>query len=109
MARTTKQKINFNKFFPNADAFVTLKGEFDPTADNKWDAMDLSLTIQHGLKSAISFNTWLTDSVSTLDQLKAIKEATEKAIKFIEDSKAKHKPKAVIDKDKTIKSMKKKK
>jgi len=84
---TKKQTINFNKFFPNDDAYVTLTGSFDPKAD-KFDMLDLNLTIQNGTRSAVNFFTWFGDNNVTLKQLQAVQEATTKAIKFLEDAAA---------------------
>lgn len=87
---TKKTKINFNKFFPDADSYVTLTGAFDPKAD-KYDMLDLNLTIQNGTRSAVNFFTWFGDNNQTLKQLQAINEATTKAIKFLEDAAASQK------------------
>jgi hypothetical protein len=84
---TKKTKINFNKFFPDADSYVTLNGSFDPKAP-KFDMLDLNLTIQNGTRSAVNFFTWFGDNNMTLKQLQAIQEATTKAIKFLEDAAA---------------------
>jgi hypothetical protein len=85
--KQTTKKINFNKFFPDADSYVTLTGVFDPKA-SKYDMLDLNLTIQNGTRSAVNFFTWFGDNNVTLKQLKAIQEATTKAIKFLEEAEA---------------------
>lgn len=84
---TKKTKINFNKFFPDADAYVTLNGELNPKAD-KYDMLDLNLTIQSGTRNSVNFFTWLGDNNQTMKQLQAINEATTKAIKFLEEAAA---------------------
>jgi hypothetical protein len=88
--KTKKQTINFNKFFPDSDAYVTLRGTFDPlqVVDKFNDDFDLDLTIQNGTGRFINLFTWYGDNDATLKQLKAINEATAKAIKFIEDANA---------------------
>jgi hypothetical protein len=85
---TKKQTLTFNKFFPDADAYVTLRGMFNPNAIESVfeDEFDLDLTIQNGTGRYINLFTWLGDNCTTVAQLKAINEATGKAIKFYEDS-----------------------
>ena len=82
------QKVSFDKFFPGSDAYVTLRGMFNPEGDNSLfhDEFDLDLTIQSGTGRYINLFTWLGDNCSTVNQLKAIHEATGKAIKFYEES-----------------------
>lgn len=89
---TKKQKLNFSKFFPEEDFYVALNGVLDPSAD-VYDMIDLNLTIQNGTHRAINFYTWFSDNGMTLKQLKAINEATSKAIKFLEDADAAKKEK----------------
>lgn len=88
--KTKKQTLTFNKFFPDADAYVTLRGEFNPNfKENIFeDEFDLDLTIQNGTGRYINLFTWLGDRCNTIPQLKAIHEATGKAIKFYEDAQA---------------------
>ena len=62
-----------------------MTGSFDPKGD-KYDMLDLNPTIQNGTRNAVSFFTWFGDNNITLKQLKAIQEATTKAVKFLEDS-----------------------
>lgn len=90
---TTKgktQKINFSKFFPDDGGFVTLTGMFDPNAKPNLFAeeFDLDLTIQTNTGRFINLYSWMQDNNHTLAQLKAINEATSKAIKFYEDAAA---------------------
>jgi hypothetical protein len=86
---TTKnktQKVNFSKFFPDNDAFVTLRGAFNPDATSPFDdEFDLDFTIQSATNRSINLYSWLSGKDHALDQLKAIQEATAKAIKFYED------------------------
>lgn len=84
---TKKQTVNFNKFFPDDDFYVALSGVLDPKAD-VYDMLDMNLTIQNGTNRAINFYTWFSDNGATLKQLKAINEATSKAIKFLEEAEA---------------------
>lgn len=88
---TTKQKtqkVNFSKFFPDDGGFVTLMGSFDPNAkDNIFsEEFDLDLTIQTSTGRFVNLYSWLHDKNHTLAQMKAIHEATGKAIKFYEDA-----------------------
>lgn len=85
---TKKQKLNFSKFFPEEDFYVALNGVLDPSAD-MYDMMDMNLTIQNGTNRAVNFYTWFSDNNGiTIKQLKAINEATSKAIKFLEEAEA---------------------
>lgn len=89
--KTTKKKISFNKFFPESDSYVALTGSYDPaSAVNNifMDDFDLDLTIQTAAGRFINLYTWMDESNATLTQLKAIHEATGKAIQFIEEVKA---------------------
>jgi hypothetical protein len=87
--KSQKKTITFNKFFPNADAYVTLRGEFNPNASSIFnDEFDLDLTIQNGTGRYINLFSWLGEHCNTIPQMKAIHEATGKAIKFYEDAKA---------------------
>ena len=95
-----KQTLNFNKFFPEDNAFVSLSGKYDPKADGSFDEeFDLDLTIQSSGGRFVNFYAWLIDKDAALKQLKAIHEATGKAIEFYEaaakakkENKAKAKP-----------------
>ncbi len=91
-----KQTVNFNKFFPDDNAFVTLKGVFNPVAESMFDdEFDLDLTIQTATGRFVNLYSWMTNNDETLKQLKAIHEATGKAIEFYETvSKAKKEQKA---------------
>jgi phosphopantetheine adenylyltransferase len=95
---TKKQTVNFNKFFPDDNAFVTLKGAFNPLADSIFDdEFDLDLTIQTATNRSVNLYSWMTSNDETLKQLKAIHEATGKAIEFYETvakAKKESKPKA---------------
>jgi hypothetical protein len=98
---TTKsktQKVNFSKFFPDDGGFVTLTGMFDPNAtkDMFHEDFDLDLTIQTATGRYINLYSWLSNKDNTLQQLKAINEATAKAIKFYEDSAAAKKAKKSV-------------
>jgi hypothetical protein len=82
---TKKQTVNFNKFFPDDNAFVTLKGVFNPLADSVFDdEFDLDLTIQSATGRFVNLYSWIGQGDETLKQLKAIHEATGKAIEFYE-------------------------
>ena len=83
---TKKTKVNFSKFFPEDNFYVALSGWFDPNATNKYDFLDLDLTIQNGTKNSISFYTWMDDGGATVKQLKAIQEGAARAIKIIEEA-----------------------
>jgi hypothetical protein len=97
---TKKQTVSFNKFFPDDNAFVSLSGVFNPNADGIFDEeFDLDLTIQSAGGRYVNFYAWLIDKDAALKQLKAIHEATGKAIEFYEaaakakkENKAKAKP-----------------
>ncbi len=85
------KKISFNKFFPEDSSFVTLNGKFNPEATSLSRLMgdlDVDLVIQNGTGQYINLYTWLGEHTTTLKHLKAIQEATTKAIKFIEDVEA---------------------
>lgn len=87
---TTKiktQKINFSKFFPDDDAFVTLRAAFNPNIKETMfdEEFDMDFTIQTATNRSINLYSWLSNKDRALDQLKAIQEATSKAIKFYED------------------------
>lgn len=84
---TKKQKLNFSKFFPEEDFYVALTGVLDPSAD-MYDMIDMNLTIQNGTNRAVNFYTLFSDNGITIKQLKAINEATSKAIKFLEEAEA---------------------
>ena len=84
--KNKKQTVNFNKFFPDEDSYVTLRGVFNPFAEYPYEEFDLDLTIQTAQGRSANIFAWLSDSASTLKQLKAINEATAKAIKFYEDA-----------------------
>ena len=74
-----KDKINFNKFFPGENSFVNVDGGFKD-ANDWW----VDLTLQTGLRE--STQLWVSDFKPTdsLKQLRALLEATEKAIAFAE-------------------------
>lgn len=94
--KASKKTVSFNKFFPDMDSYVTLKGNYDPNNANNnvfFDDFDLDLTIQNGVGRYINLYTWLDDKDTSLIQLKAIHEATGKAIEFIEQVKAARKEK----------------
>jgi hypothetical protein len=91
-----KQTVNFSKFFPEDNAFVSLTGMFNPNAkDFLEEEFDLDLTIQSAGGRFITLYSWLDANESTLKQMKAIHEATGKAIEFYEAAaKAKKEKKA---------------
>ena len=94
--KQNKKTVNFNKFFPDMDSYVTLRGNYDPDFANNsvyFDDFDLDLTIQNGVGRYINLYTWLDDKNTSLIQLKAIHEATGKAIQFIEEVNAARKAK----------------
>ena len=74
-----KEKINFNKFFPGENSFINVDGAFTDAAD-WW----VDLTLQTGLRE--STQLWVSDykPQDALKQLRALLEATEKAIAFAE-------------------------
>jgi hypothetical protein len=74
-----KSTINFNKFFPQENAFVNVDGAFQDAKD-WW----VDLTIQTGLKESTQF--WVSDfkPQDSIKQLRAMIEAAEKAITFAE-------------------------
>ena len=77
--KKVKDKINFNKFFPGENSFVNVDGGFKDAAD-WW----VDLTLQTGLREATQL--WVSDfkPQESLKQLRALLEATEKAIAFAE-------------------------
>jgi hypothetical protein len=77
--KKVKSTINFNKFFPQENAFVNVDGAFKDAKD-WW----VDLTIQTGLKDATQF--WVSDykPQESIKQLRAMIEAAEKAITFAE-------------------------
>ena len=77
--KKVKEKINFNKFFPGENSFVNVDGGFRDAAD-WW----VDLTLQTGLREATQL--WVSDykPADSLKQLRALLEATQKAIDFAE-------------------------
>ena len=77
--KKVKDKINFNKFFPGENSFVNVDGGFKD-ANDWW----VDLTLQTGLRE--STQLWVSDfkPADSLKQLRALLEATEKAIAFAE-------------------------
>jgi hypothetical protein len=74
-----KSTINFNKFFPQENAFVNVDGAFKDAKD-WW----IDFTIQTGLKDATQF--WISDykPQEQIKQLRTMIEAAEKTIAFAE-------------------------
>ena len=74
-----KDKVNFNKFFPGENSFINVDGAFKDASD-WW----VDLTLQTGLRE--STQLWVSDykPQEALKQLRALLEATEKAIAFAE-------------------------
>jgi hypothetical protein len=95
--KKVKDKINFNKFFPGENSFVNVDGGFKDAAD-WW----VDLTLQTGLRE--STQLWVSDfkPADSLKQLRALLEATEKAIAFAEKC-MEAKPEKVPAKTKTKK------
>jgi hypothetical protein len=77
--KKVKDKVNFNKFFPGENSFVNVDGGFKDATD-WW----VDLTLQTGLREATQL--WVSDfkPQDSLKQLRALLEATEKAIAFAE-------------------------
>lgn len=77
--KKVKEKINFNKFFPGENSFVNVDGAFKDASD-WW----VDVTLQTGLRE--STQLWVSDykPAEALKQLKALAEATAKAIAFAE-------------------------
>jgi hypothetical protein len=77
--KKVKEKINFNKFFPGEKSFINVDGGFKDASD-WW----VDLTLQTGLRESTQF--WVSDykPADSLKQLKALLEATQKAIAFAE-------------------------
>jgi hypothetical protein len=77
--KKVKDSIKFNKFFPGENSFVNVDGGFKDAAD-WW----VDLTLQTGLRE--STQLWVSDfkPQDSLKQLRALLEATEKAITFAE-------------------------
>jgi hypothetical protein len=70
--------VNFNKFFPKDNAFVTVDGSFTDKED--WQ---INLTVQADTKNAVSW--WCSDwnYKESVEQLKAFQDGAQKAIDFI--------------------------
>jgi len=77
--KPVKNTVKFNKFFPVNNAFVNVDGGFKDAAD-WW----VDLTLQTGLRESTQF--WVSDfkPEDSIKQLRALLEATEKAIEFAE-------------------------
>ena len=77
--KPVKNSVKFNKFFPGENSFVNVDGGFKDAAD-WW----VDLTLQTGLREATQL--WVSDfkPQDSLKQLRALLEATEKAIAFAE-------------------------
>ena len=77
--KKVKDSVKFNKFFPGENSFVNVDGGFKDAAD-WW----VDLTLQTGLREATQL--WVSDfkPQDSLKQLRALLEATEKAIEFAE-------------------------
>lgn len=74
-----KDSVKFNKFFPGENSFVNVDGAFKDATD-WW----VDVTLQTGLRE--STQLWVSDykPQDALKQLKALAEATQKAIAFAE-------------------------
>jgi hypothetical protein len=77
--KKVKDKVSFNKFFPGENSFINVDGKFKDATD-WW----VDLTLQTGLREATQL--WVSDfkPQDSLKQLRALLEATEKAIAFAE-------------------------
>lgn len=77
--KKVKDSIKFNKFFPAENSFVNVDGGFKD-ANDWW----VDITLQTGLRE--STQLWVSDykPADALKQLRALLEATEKAIAFAE-------------------------
>lgn len=77
--KPVKNSVKFNKFFPGENSFVNVDGGFRDAAD-WW----LDLTLQTGLRE--STQLWVSDfkPQDSIKQLRALLEATQKAIDFAE-------------------------
>jgi hypothetical protein len=77
--KPVKNSIKFNKFFPGENSFVNVDGGFKDATD-WW----VDLTLQTGLREATQL--WVSDfkPADSLKQLRALLEATQKAIDFAE-------------------------
>lgn len=77
--KKAKDSIKFNKFFPTENSFINVDGAFKDASD-WW----VDLTLQTGLRE--STQLWVSDykPADALKQLRALLEATEKAIAFAE-------------------------
>lgn len=74
---TKKQKLNFNKFFPESTTFVVLEGYAKGSDD-----YDVTLRLGDGSNNVTLFTTdWYKDGNAVL---KALKDAVDKAIEFQE-------------------------
>jgi len=82
-----KKKVSFNKFFPKENSFIKLDGGFKE-AEDWWT----ELTIQTGTRDSICIwaSEWQTEE--SIKQLKAMLEATQKALDFAEECYAIKKP-----------------
>ena len=94
----TKDKINFNKFFPTNNSFVTVDGGFKDAKD-WW----VDVTFQTGIKEVTQM--WISDykPQESIKQLKAYIEAAEKAIAFAEKCMAMQPTKITVAKKPTKK------
>lgn len=92
-----KEKISFSKFFPEDYAFIKLDGQNDPKDPY---GFNIDLTIQTGLQHYACISSWFgvddKDTKTAVNQLTAIRDAADKALKFIEDAK---KSVASVEKD----------
>jgi hypothetical protein len=77
--KPVKNSVKFNKFFPAENSFVNVDGGFKDASD-WW----IDLTLQTGLRESTQF--WVSDfkPQESLKKLRALLEATEKAIEFAE-------------------------
>ena len=99
-SKTKKDKISFSKFFPEDYAFIKLEGQNDPKDPY---GFNIDLTIQTGLQHYACVSSWFgvndKDTKTAVNQLIAIRDAADKALKFIEDAK-----KTVANLDKDVKA-----
>lgn len=92
---TTKQKIKFNKFFPEDSSFVSVDGYYNDVKD-WW----VDLTLQTDLRNYSKVSIFDHKPQEAIKQLKAYVEAAEKAIAFAEKCMAMKPAKITVGKKK---------
>lgn len=96
-SKNKKEKIAFSKFFPDDYSFIKLEGQNDPKDPY---GFNIDLTIQTGLRNYASISSWFSvddkETKNAVNQLLTLREAIDKALKFVDDSK---KSLATVEKD----------